>query len=187
MAETRTPSIVLTSVLLTFSIVTNFAVALAQVPASAPGPSESPCFNTLLSLSPCLDFITGTGKTPGKDCCSAFKSVMNSNELCLCDLFTSNNPLGQPVDQKRAQAMSTACKVTTPPVSLCSAVGVPVSVPAPAAASGSASSPAEVVSPTGSDATNGTASPSPSEGSAGVSYNYIGVVLAAILAKFLLL
>eukprot|EP00253_Pinus_taeda_P011448 PITA_11448 len=178
MAETRTPS---TSVLLIFLTVTNLAAALAAAPAPAADAAAAPppggsCSTTLMNLSPCLNFIMGTDKQPAKNCCTAFKSVVNNDVVCLCELFTSNNPLGQPIDQKRALAMASSCKVTTPPLSECSAIGIPVA--APVTAPGSASPPPKGVPPTNSSGTNSTATPgtssSPNEGSVGAIYNYVG-------------
>lgn len=190
MAETRIPSSAVTSVLLIFLTVTNLAAALAAAPAPAPAAAPSlggTCSNTLMNLSPCLNFIMGTDKQPAKNCCTALKSVVTNDVVCLCELFTSNNPLGQPIDQKRALAMSSSCKVTTPPLSECNAIGIPVA--APVTAPGSASPPPKGVPPTNSSGTNSTATPgtssSPNEGSVGAIYNYVGFILAAILAGLL--
>ncbi|GLJ07988.1 hypothetical protein SUGI_0079080 [Cryptomeria japonica] len=94
---------------------------------------QSSCTNVLSSLSPCVNYILGTQMTPSQGCCDALASVVEKNAPCLCQLVTGNNSLGIAINQTRALALPSLCKVTTPPVSLCQGI------PSPTAPSGNGS------------------------------------------------
>ncbi|GLJ07994.1 hypothetical protein SUGI_0079170 [Cryptomeria japonica] len=91
--------------------------------------AQSGCTTALVSLSPCLNYILGNQTTPSQGCCSALATVVKNNPSCLCQLLTGNNQLGIAINQTRALALPADCKVTTPPVSLCQASGVPTTSP----------------------------------------------------------
>ncbi|PIA48713.1 hypothetical protein AQUCO_01400939v1 [Aquilegia coerulea] len=100
-------------------------------PAFAPAPSDD-CFNSLLNMSDCLTFVEAESNltTPDKGCCPSLAGLVESNPICLCQLLGSNaNSFGVQIDVSKALQLPKACRVTTPPISLCSAVGVPVGVP----------------------------------------------------------
>ncbi|XP_059067178.1 non-specific lipid transfer protein GPI-anchored 5-like [Cryptomeria japonica] len=81
--------------------------------------AQSSCTTGLVSLSPCLSYISGNQTTPSQGCCTALATVVKNNPSCLCQLLTGNNQLGIPINQTRALALPGECKVTTPPVSQC--------------------------------------------------------------------
>lgn len=84
--------------------------------------SSSSCTNVLLSLSPCLDYITGNASTPSSDCCSQLASVVRSQPQCLCEVVNggaSSIAATLNINQTRALALPTACNVQTPPISTC--------------------------------------------------------------------
>lgn len=78
------------------------------------------CTNTLVSLSPCLNYITGNSSTPSSGCCSQLASVVKSQPQCLCQVINGGgSSLGISVNQTQATALPGACNVQTPPISKC--------------------------------------------------------------------
>ena len=66
------------------------------------------CTKHILSLSPCLDFVTGfdnAGVQPTEDCCSALDSVLAHEPSCLCLLF--------PIDLTLVVSLPAACNIIT--------------------------------------------------------------------------
>lgn len=80
------------------------------------------CNNVLISMSPCLDYITGNSSTPASSCCSQLANVVKSQPQCLCAVVSGSgsSQLGININQTQAMALPNACKVQTPPVSRCS-------------------------------------------------------------------
>eukprot|EP01018_Ginkgo_biloba_P038676 Gb_11754 [translate_table: standard] len=119
-----------------------FVVVLmvAGVVAQAPAPS-SDCTSAITSLAPCLSYVSSGSNdtTPGKECCTALSTVVSTRVLCLCQVLSTNNTLGLPINRTRALALPSACNVKTPSISQCSAASG--NAPGAAPAAGSASSP----------------------------------------------
>jgi hypothetical protein len=93
-------------------------VVMAMLCAGAA--AQSSCTNVLVSLSPCLNYITGNSSTPSSGCCSNLASVVNSQPLCLCQVLGGGaSSLGISINQTQALALPGACKVKTPPTSQC--------------------------------------------------------------------
>ncbi|CAN6197006.1 unnamed protein product [Urochloa humidicola] len=121
------------------------AVAALLVVAAAPprcvAQATSGCTASILSLAPSLSFTAGnTSSSPGASCCSALAAVVRAAPRCLCAVLGGGAAasFGVTVNATRALELPGKCKVTTPPVSQCNAVGAPTaspSAPAPAAAS----------------------------------------------------
>ncbi|CAN6322934.1 unnamed protein product [Urochloa humidicola] len=97
-----------------------FAAASAQ---SSGGSGD--CTSALVSLSPCMDYISGNGSsTPSASCCSQLKSVVQSKPQCLCAAIgggASSSLGGVTIDRQRALGLPAACNVQTPPASQCNA------------------------------------------------------------------
>ncbi|KAG1347747.1 non-specific lipid-transfer protein-like protein [Cocos nucifera] len=93
--------------------------------------AQSGCTTVILSLAPCLNYITGNSSTPSSSCCSQLASVVQSQPRCLCTLLNGGaSSLGITINQTVALALPGACKVQTPPVSQCNAVaGGPAASP----------------------------------------------------------
>lgn len=81
----------------------------------------SGCTSTLISLSPCLSYVTGNRSTPTTSCCSQLANVVQSQPQCLCVLVNggSSNLGGMNINQTLALALPGACNVQTPPTSRC--------------------------------------------------------------------
>ncbi|XP_073005868.1 non-specific lipid transfer protein GPI-anchored 15-like isoform X1 [Typha latifolia] len=100
--------------------------------------AQSGCMTAIVSLSPCLNFITGNTSTPSSSCCSSLASVVQSQPQCLCAVLGgATSSLGVTINNTRALELPAACKVQTPPVSKCNALGgapaaSPTATPTPA-------------------------------------------------------
>ncbi|KAJ6817002.1 non-specific lipid-transfer protein-like protein [Iris pallida] len=86
--------------------------------------AQSDCTTALISLSPCLNYVSGNDSTPSSSCCSQLANVVRSQPRCLCTIVNGGgSSLGITINQTRALALPGACKVQTPPVSRCNAGG----------------------------------------------------------------
>ncbi|KAH1089386.1 hypothetical protein J1N35_016643 [Gossypium stocksii] len=108
-------------------IATCFIMVL-MVMFSAGAKAQSGCTTVLISMSPCLNFITGNSSTPSQQCCRQLASVVRSSPQCLCEVLNGGGlSLGINVNRTQALALPGACNVQTPPISACNGAS-----PAPA-------------------------------------------------------
>ncbi|KAG4185255.1 hypothetical protein ERO13_A09G217000v2 [Gossypium hirsutum] len=108
-------------------IATCFIMVL-MVMFSAGAKAQSGCTTVLISMSPCLNFITGNSSTPSQQCCTQLASVVRSSPQCLCEVLNGGgSSLGINVNRTQALALPGACNVQTPPISACNGAS-----PAPA-------------------------------------------------------
>lgn len=95
--------------------------------------AQSSCTNVIISMSPCLNYITGNSSTPSSGCCSQLASVVRSQPQCLCQVLNGGgSSLGININQTQALALPGACNVQTPPLSQCNAAspaGSPAGTP----------------------------------------------------------
>lgn len=90
---------------------------------------SSGCTTALISLAPCLTYIstsTGTSSsppttTPSSSCCSRLATVVQSRPQCLCSALNGGAAasLGVTINQTRALALPAACRLQTPPPTRC--------------------------------------------------------------------
>ncbi|XP_068650627.1 non-specific lipid transfer protein GPI-anchored 5-like [Aristolochia californica] len=93
--------------------------------------AQSSCTTALVSLSPCLNYMTGNSSSPSSSCCSQLANVVGSQPQCLCSVLNGGgSSLGINVNQTQALALPGACNVQTPPVSRCNSGGAPTGSPA---------------------------------------------------------
>ncbi|KAJ7960397.1 Non-specific lipid-transfer protein-like protein [Quillaja saponaria] len=99
-------------------------------PAAAP-PVGSDCFSVLVNMSDCLTYVEDGSKLakPDKGCCPELAGLVDSNPICLCQLLGNPDISGIKIDFNKALKLPSVCGVSTPPITTCSAVGVPVSLP----------------------------------------------------------
>ncbi|CAL9767473.1 unnamed protein product [Musa acuminata subsp. burmannicoides] len=96
------------------------ALAVVTIVLSGLASAQSGCTTTIISLAPCLNYITGNSSAPSSSCCSQLASVVQSQPACLCSVLNGGaSSFGITINQTRALAMPAACKVQTPPVSNC--------------------------------------------------------------------
>ncbi|KAI4301232.1 hypothetical protein L6164_034528 [Bauhinia variegata] len=100
---------------------------------------QSDCNSVLVTLLPCLDYVTGNASTPSSACCTQLASVVSTQPKCLCEVVHGDAPsIGQAINETLALALPTACKLQTPSVSRCSNASSPM--PSPAAVTPNSSS-----------------------------------------------
>lgn len=96
------------------------AVALLAWRCAAQAPSGSGCMPELVSLSPCMDYMSGNVTAPDGPCCSALSDLLRSSPRCLCTVLGGTAAtLGVAIDSARALQLPGACKVQAPPASQC--------------------------------------------------------------------
>ncbi|KAF7837315.1 non-specific lipid-transfer protein-like protein [Senna tora] len=125
-------------------------VTMVMLCGGASAQSSSSCTNVIVSLSPCLNYITGNSSTPSSGCCSQLSSVVRSQPQCLCEVLNGGgSSLGININQTQALALPSACKVQTPSTTQCKG-NLGLMAAATPASSPEAESPNSVPSGTGS-------------------------------------
>ncbi|KAI6674772.1 hypothetical protein NL676_002678 [Syzygium grande] len=95
------------------------ATSLAQLGSAQ---STSGCTPMLMTLTPCLNYVTGNSSAPSSTCCSTLGSIVQSQPQCLCLLLNgAGSSPGYNINQTLALALPGACNVKTPSPSLCNA------------------------------------------------------------------
>ncbi|XP_010259094.1 PREDICTED: non-specific lipid-transfer protein 3-like [Nelumbo nucifera] len=104
-------------------------VVLVVAMLSAGVSAQSSCLSVLVSMSPCLNYITGKTSLPSSTCCSQLALLGRSQPRCLCKILNSGgSPSGPNVNQTQALTLPSACNVPTPPFSGCN-VATPTDTP----------------------------------------------------------
>ncbi|GER24849.1 lipid-transfer protein [Striga asiatica] len=113
--------------------VSNILFCLVLVNTAAAQYSPGDCTMALVSLSPCVAYISGNSSAPSAPCCSRLSGVVQTQPQCLCGLLKGGaSNFGVLVNRTMALALPNACHVETPPVSECDAVNGPAtSAPGP--------------------------------------------------------
>ncbi|XP_057958139.1 non-specific lipid transfer protein GPI-anchored 5-like [Malania oleifera] len=84
--------------------------------------AQSDCTSVLISLAPCLSYLTGNSSTPSTGCCTQLAGVVQSQPKCLCEaLNLQGAAAGLNINETLALGLPNACKVQTPPLSSCNA------------------------------------------------------------------
>ncbi|CAI9775905.1 unnamed protein product [Fraxinus pennsylvanica] len=80
------------------------------------------CTNSIISMSPCLNYVTGNSSSPSPGCCTQLGTIVRSQPECLCQVLNGGgSSLGLEINQTQALALPKACNVQTPPFSQCNA------------------------------------------------------------------
>ncbi|KAK8308314.1 hypothetical protein V6Z12_D02G049100 [Gossypium hirsutum] len=88
--------------------------------------AQSDCTSVIITMAPCVDYVTGTSSTPSVPCCSQLANVVQLQPHCLCmALSGGGSSLGVEVNQTLALALPQLCHVKTPPESNCKAADGP--------------------------------------------------------------
>ncbi|KAJ6306625.1 hypothetical protein OIU78_021864 [Salix suchowensis] len=103
--------------------------------------AQSSCTTTLMTLSPCLNYVTGNSSSPSSSCCSQLGNVVQTSPLCLCSLL-NNSGASLGVNRTLALNLPGACKIQTPSINQCKAATAPTASATPPVSS-QASSPAD--------------------------------------------
>lgn len=99
-----------------FGFVTTF-ILLAMLWTTAT--AQSDCDNLVISMSPCLNYITTTTASPMPGCCTQLGSIVKSRPECLCQVLNGGASLGLSVNQTQAQDLPATCNVKIQPLSSC--------------------------------------------------------------------
>ncbi|KAJ0518358.1 putative plant lipid transfer protein/Par allergen [Helianthus annuus] len=103
----------------TNTILMILVITMAALYGSSMAQSSS-CTSVLVSLSPCLNYISGNTSTPSSGCCTQLASVVRSQPQCLCQVLNGGgSSLGLNINQTQALELPKACNVQTPPTSQC--------------------------------------------------------------------
>ncbi|KAJ9541559.1 hypothetical protein OSB04_028065 [Centaurea solstitialis] len=98
------------------------AITIAMLCGCGMAQSSSGCTNVIISMSPCLNYITGNSSNPSSGCCTQLASVVRSQPQCLCEVLNGGgSSLGLNINQAQALELPKACNVQTPPTSECKA------------------------------------------------------------------
>ncbi|XP_013619947.1 PREDICTED: non-specific lipid-transfer protein-like protein At2g13820 [Brassica oleracea var. oleracea] len=88
----------------------------SPVASPAPGPSNSDCSSIIYDMMDCLSYLTpgSNDTTPTKVCCRdrGILSVLQYNPKCICIGLESSKTMGFAVNNTRARAMPTTCKLS---------------------------------------------------------------------------
>jgi len=96
------------------------AIAAAMMFAHHASAQTAGCTTAIVSLAPCLGYITGNSSTPSQSCCSQLSSIVQTQAQCLCSLLNGGgSSFGININQTQALTLPGACKLQTPPVSQC--------------------------------------------------------------------
>ncbi|WMV34192.1 hypothetical protein MTR67_027577 [Solanum verrucosum] len=97
-----------------------FAVIWAGVIAQ----ESNDCTNVLVSMSPCLNYYADSSSPQLLGCCMQLSTVVDKKPECLCQVLNGgDSDLGLNINKTQASALTTACKVQTPPASRCNGRG----------------------------------------------------------------
>ncbi|KAH9312453.1 hypothetical protein KI387_027488 [Taxus chinensis] len=74
------------------------------------------CTNAIVSLSPCLSYMTRTANPvlPTDDCCTLLATVITSDAACLCQLISSDDFLGFPINRTLVISLPASCNLVFP-------------------------------------------------------------------------
>ncbi|CAL9754728.1 unnamed protein product [Musa acuminata subsp. burmannicoides] len=151
----------------------------AQAPA--PTPSGLDCTQSYFNLSSCLSYVmTGSNDTvPDKDCCPELAGLFDSQPICLCELLSGGaESFGISIDNNRALKLPSICHIDSLPVSLCAAIGYPVT----GSPMGSPMSPSSAPSGSGPRLPGTPAAPPPQNRAAGAGAGAVGRLALAGLS-----
>jgi hypothetical protein len=96
------------------------AVVTAWQCAAQRAPSGPGCMPELVSLNPCMDYMSGNATAPDGPCCSAVSGMLRASPSCLCMVVGGTAAtLGVAVDGDRALRLPAACQVQAPPANQC--------------------------------------------------------------------
>ncbi|PWA95068.1 plant lipid transfer protein/Par allergen [Artemisia annua] len=94
------------------------------------------CSSAVISLSPCVNYVSGNVSAPSHPCCAQLANVVKSHLSCLCSLVHGEMPQGYKVNETLVLGLPVACDIQTPPASGKGAKTKP-QVPPPTAAASS--------------------------------------------------
>ncbi|XP_066389500.1 non-specific lipid transfer protein GPI-anchored 5-like isoform X1 [Miscanthus floridulus] len=149
----------------TASVMTSLVVVLVALAFSRAAAQGNGCSSVMMTLSPCMDFISSKAPEPGISCCSVLAGVVQTDPRCLCMVLDGTaTSFGISINQTRAMELPGVCKVKAPPISQCAGIpGAPAPTPSNEAATAEGE---EVEAAADSPSGNGTSSSTNSKNAA---------------------
>ncbi|KAL8490863.1 hypothetical protein ACS0TY_022754 [Phlomoides rotata] len=78
------------------------------------------CTNVIITLSPCLNYVSGNSTAPSAACCTQLGTTSRSQPQCLCQVLNGGGSnLGLNLNQTQALALPKACNLHTPDPTQC--------------------------------------------------------------------
>ncbi|EYU28589.1 hypothetical protein MIMGU_mgv1a024481mg, partial [Erythranthe guttata] len=66
---------------------------------------SSGCTNILISMSPCLNYISGNSSAPSTSCCTQLRTVVRAQPECFCQVLNGGaSNIGLNINQTQALA-----------------------------------------------------------------------------------
>ncbi|KAL8142877.1 hypothetical protein V2J09_015909 [Rumex salicifolius] len=86
-------------------------MAAAMLARSDLEADQAECKDQLMSLTPCLGYVSGEGKTPTAQCCSVVAGKLNTTLKCMCILVKDRDEpgLGVKIDPMLALSLPNMC------------------------------------------------------------------------------
>ena len=81
--------------------------------------AQPSCPPAIVSLQPCLTFITSNSSTPPPQCCTQLASMVQTQAQCLCTFLNAAPPLPFNINRTQAITLPGACNIQAPPLSQC--------------------------------------------------------------------
>ncbi|KAJ1287929.1 hypothetical protein BS78_02G048600 [Paspalum vaginatum] len=162
-------------------VMTSLVLTLALAFSSMAAAQGNSCSSVMMTLSPCMDFISTKSPDPGISCCSVLAGVVQTDPRCLCMVLDGTaTSFGISINQTRALELPGICKVQAPPISQCTAVpNAPA--PTPSSESEATDEPAEAAADAPSG--NGTSSSTNSRNAASLMATML-IPVCALLFVF---
>ncbi|XP_024393836.1 uncharacterized protein [Physcomitrium patens] len=105
-------------------------MVVGVTPATTPA---ADCNAATASLSPCFEYVTGTGATPPKECCSGLSTLNANSPSCLCQLITQLNgssSAASSVNITKGLSLPKDCSITLVTTNCPALANLPLSPPA---------------------------------------------------------
>ncbi|PWA95069.1 plant lipid transfer protein/Par allergen [Artemisia annua] len=77
--------------------------------------AQSGCRSAIVSLSPCINYVSGNLTSPSYSCCSQLANIVNSQPRCICALVSGDpTTTGFHMNETVALGLPDACDIQTP-------------------------------------------------------------------------
>ncbi|CAD6221001.1 unnamed protein product [Miscanthus lutarioriparius] len=97
----------------TASVMTSLVVVLVALAFSRAAAQGNGCSSVMMTLSPCMDFISSKAPEPGISCCSVLAGVVQTDPRCLCMVLDGTaTSFGISINQTRAMELPGVCKAS---------------------------------------------------------------------------
>ncbi|CAD6256614.1 unnamed protein product [Miscanthus lutarioriparius] len=92
---------------------TSLVVVLVALVFSRAAAQGNGCSSVMMTLSPCMDFISSKAPEPGISCCSVIAGVVQTDPRCLCMVLDGTaTSFGISINQPRAMELPGVCKAS---------------------------------------------------------------------------